>query len=112
MSDMTDERMIEVLRKEGREYRAEIKGLKDIEDFRVSVIKELQAENKALKETLDKTTDLVIDLYKRLETVEESRDELLEVLRFTLRHHALYYDAELLKQAIEKAESVKEKETK
>ena len=50
MSDMTDERMIEVLRKEGREYRAEIKGLRDIEDFRVSVIRKLETENKALKE--------------------------------------------------------------
>ena len=51
MSDMTDERMIEVLRKEGREYRQEIKGLKDMEYFRTSIIKKLKAENKALKES-------------------------------------------------------------
>ena len=52
MSDMTDERMIEVLRKEGREYRQEIKGLKDIEYFRTSIIKKLKTENKALRELL------------------------------------------------------------
>ena len=45
MSDMTDERMIEVLRKEGREYRQEIKGLKDMEDFRISTIKTLRENN-------------------------------------------------------------------
>jgi len=68
----------------------------------------LQAENKALKETLDKTTDLVVDYQERMVKIKKSRDDLLEILRFTLRHHALYYDADLLKQAIQKAEALKE----
>lgn len=56
MSDMTDERIIEVLRKEGREYRQEIKGLKDMEDFRVSIIK-------ALKESRDEILGVAKELF-------------------------------------------------
>ncbi len=59
MSDMTDERMIEVLRKEGREYRQEIKGLKDMEYFRTSIIKKLKTENKALEESNEMLLDAV-----------------------------------------------------
>lgn len=94
MSDMTDEKMIEVLRKEGQENRMEIKGLRDIEDFRVSVIRKLETEIKALKESRDELLEVAIEYSEELYRNEDDETATQRVLN----------------EVIQKAEALKDKE--
>jgi len=69
---------------------------------------QLQAENKDLKETLDKTTDLVVDYQDRMAKLENSRDELLDAVKYL-------YDGSrpwpgFIQDTIKKAEALKRNE--
>jgi len=95
---MTDEQMIDALRKVVRENRMEIQGLKDLEDLRVSVIRKLEYDNRSLK---------------------ASKDELLELARgylaYVNRNGDDFVSGDLMRiieNKILKAEALKEKETK
>ena len=76
-------------------------------------IETLRTEKKALKETLDKTTDLVVDYQERLVKVQQSRDELLNALKYIYKCIDVNFCGlpdGTVEETIQKAQELKDKE--
>lgn len=106
MSDMIDEQMIEALRKEALENRAEIKGLKALEDLRVSVIREAEKHRSLLKDHVEINELLMLE-NKALKAIMDELLEAVEQSEIVFRMNKDFDRARMLVPIIQRAKALK-----
>jgi len=94
--------------RELKKLRSETKNLETIIIVSGDILKTLKTENKALKEKWKNPAAYIREVHKRVETLKESRDELLNELKSIFDNNC--FDPPTINIIIQKAEGQKKKE--